>query len=129
MTKWDIDYDLRALEPVSAPGTTITRVLVSTNLITDPKYKAYGMRHLKLTAEEKKAGESIRVWALAIGPVYAPKAFFHGRTIRECYLLARKAVKINRGDLRSLIPWGQQEWELPKKKPREKKKKAVRKTS
>jgi len=127
--KWDIDKALKSYEPESCPGTTISRVLMGTDL-----FQRHGIKLPHASKLSKKPSgntvsvevdevvtmipfveskiESMSVWCLAIGFVMEPKAFFYGLTIRECFLKARKAAKA--GALAQATPWGKQAFK-PKK--------------
>lgn len=119
--KWDIDRALRGLEPEILPGTTVSRVLVATNLIEGQYTRKNDFGKIKLTSEERANKESIHLWCLALGHSHTAKAFFYGRTIRECYLRAIKAAKL--GALAFHTPWGRQDFKpnVEKAKPKAKK--------
>lgn len=82
--KWDIDKALRALEHLETSGTSLDRILVR---LDDTE----GIKRLGLVT--KKTSGYSTVWALGLGKLSQRKLFFHGWTIREAYLKARKAVK------------------------------------
>jgi Asp-tRNA(Asn)/Glu-tRNA(Gln) amidotransferase A subunit family amidase len=105
--KWDPDKALAALEPSSCPGTGFTRLHLPVSFMTTVG--------LKPTAAEVERGGT-NAWCLSIGYAYAPKAFFYGRTMRDTFLKARRAVKGKA--LRTFTPWGNQPFEptLKKKK-------------
>ncbi len=106
MTRWDIDRELKPLEPGSCPGTTITRALVETKLLTDPSTKGrYG--NIVPTSAELERGH-MHLWTVALGYSYEAKAFFYGRTIRGAFLQARRAAKL--GALANFTPWGRQKF-------------------
>ena len=86
--KWDVDRALEQLEgllksPVSnvPPGTGVTRVYAET---------AFAYQH----GIKPRTGDDpyILLWCLSVGYLMKPKEFFYGRTIREVYLKARKAL-------------------------------------
>lgn len=114
MAKWDIDRELKRLEPESCPGTTVERALVDVKLITSPDTRVrYGGGKIKLTPQEIERGH-LTLWCLSIGLSYQPKAMFYDRTIRGAYLQARKAAKL--GKLAAATPWGRQDFTPPKRK-------------
>lgn len=85
--KWDIDKCLAELEKLTGsrvPGTSFTRAIVTPGILQK--------EGLKLTKEEAQR-DSFNVWCLALGGHWAPKNFFYGRSLREAYLQARKALK------------------------------------
>jgi hypothetical protein len=86
MAKWDIDKELGALEKLSqrVPGTILNRTLVPPSILQ--------RSGLKLTKEEAQK-DTLNVWSLGLGGHLDPKDFFFGRTLREVYLQARKALK------------------------------------
>jgi hypothetical protein len=125
MARWDIDRDLRPLEPATLKGTSIQRILVETTLITNPMAKSEVQRrrdfgHIKLTREEL-THDCIMLWCLGIGYAGKPKAFFYGTTIRQAYLEARKAVKLQK--LAQYTPWERQSFTPSlRKKPKKREK-------
>jgi hypothetical protein len=95
--KWDIDRELRCLEPETAKGTTIQRLLVGIDFME---------RHdIKPTAAEIANGCGM-IWSVGLGFSHQPKAFFYAQTIRKAFLKARRAYKANRLDKHT--PWGVQ---------------------
>ncbi len=132
MARWDIDRDLRPLEPDTLKGTSFQRVLVETKLITNPMAKSEISRrrdfgHIKLSREELTK-ESVMLWSLGIGYAGQPKAFFYGTTIRQAYLEARKAVKLQK--LAQHTPWERQAFTPSlRKKPKKKEKRPRTKES
>jgi hypothetical protein len=83
--KWDIDKALQQLEHPGTSGTVVERVLIRVD--DDSTVKRLGLKFKKgLT------GYQI-VWVLGLGKLSQRKLFFHGRTIREAYLEARRGVK------------------------------------
>jgi hypothetical protein len=95
--KWDIDRELRRLEPEQAAGTSVNRVLMETasmiRLGVEP------------TAQQEQKGCGT-IWVVALGFLHEPKAFFYAQTIRAAFLKARKAYKMSRLDEHT--PWGTQ---------------------
>ncbi len=85
--KWDIDRELSRLEPETAAGTTIQRVLMEV---------ATMVRHgVEPTPLQKQRGFAT-VWVVGLGFLNEPKAFFYAQTIRKAFLKARKAYKASR---------------------------------
>jgi hypothetical protein len=82
--KWDIDKALALLEDPGTSGTSLDRILIH---VAD----AEGMKRLGL--KFRKTGGYAIVWALGLGKLAQRKIFFHGKTIHEAYLKARRAVK------------------------------------
>lgn len=88
--KWDPDKSLLKLEaalglgPGKAPGTAMTRVSMSTDVMKregvapkpDQTGLGYGM-----------------VWCIALGQMNRPKEFFYGHTLRQAYLRARRVFR------------------------------------
>jgi hypothetical protein len=105
--KWDIDRELARLEPERAKGTTIQRVLVDTKMIGPTAAKEHRSKygHIKLAPEER-ARDCVVLWSVGLGYMHEAKAFFYGKTIREAFLQARKAVKAKK--LAEHTPWGKQ---------------------
>ena len=66
-------------EGQSAPGTTISRVLVSNEILR---------RHGVATVGDDR--ETVLAWSLGIGNLQMPKRFFYGLTLQEVFKLARK---------------------------------------
>jgi hypothetical protein len=113
--KWDIDKALEVLEPMTLKGTSIQRCLVGVELLgvkagATPYQEPY--RHIKPTSEEVARGH-VTLWSLGVGYASMPKAFFYGRTIREAYLQAFRAMKTS--TLAKHTPWGKQAF-VPEKK-------------
>jgi len=104
MMKWNIDCEIAKLEPSTAPGTQINRVLADV-----ASMKNFGV---KPTPAQIDRGHG-NIWVVALGYSYMPKAFFYGHTIREAFLKARKAAKQSK--LAKHTPWGSQAF-IPKKK-------------
>ena len=129
MARWDIDRDLRLLEPDTLKGTSLQRILVDTKLITNPMAKSETARrrdfgHIRLTRKELTE-QSIMLWCLGVGYAGMPKAFFYGTTIRQAYLEARKAVKLQK--LAQHTPWERQDFTPSlRKRPKRKEKKGPR---
>ncbi len=108
--KWDIDKALTPLEPESCSGTTITRAyLDEVYLIKE------GLKPLP-TDRTDRDGRVVgaTVWCLALGHSYGAKAFIYGRTIRQCYLRAKKIIAA--GKLAESTPWGVQAFTPRKRK-------------
>lgn len=101
---WNVDSRIERLEGIipsactqrgttSAPGTAITRVSMDTSLAEE-----YGIElteededpHLPHNYHLSRFKESIMVWCLSVGVMRMPKAFYYGRTIRECVEKAEK---------------------------------------
>jgi hypothetical protein len=95
--KWDIDRELRRLEPETAAGTTINRVLMDV-----ASMKRNGVEP---TAEHLANGCGT-IWVVGLGFIQEPKAFFYAQTIRKAFLKARQAYKASR--LAEHTPWGTQ---------------------
>lgn len=95
--KWDIDRELRRLEPETAAGTTINRVLSDL---------AAMKRHGVEPTPEQVAKGCGTIWVVGLGFIHEPKAFFYAQTIRKAFLKARKAYKASR--LAEHTPWGSQ---------------------
>jgi hypothetical protein len=96
--KWDIDKALDALENTGAPGTVIERIQV------DPEDEVVLKQiALKVTPGVRRKYESQRyfpVRVVGIGKLQERKLWFHGWTIREAYLRARRAImKMSASDL------------------------------
>jgi len=104
MPKWNIDKSIVRLEPDSAPGTSIERVLMDTGVMKT--------RGLKPTSKQSLEGQGV-VWCMGVGFLGQPKAYFYGQTIREAFLRARKAAKKDR--LAEHTPWGSQAFKLKKR--------------
>jgi hypothetical protein len=104
MPKWDIDRNLKLLEPESAPGTIVQRCIVDVKLLVNTDTKArYG--NIVPTSEEIERGHLL-LWSLGIGYAGQPKSFFYARTIRKAFLQARKAAKASQ--LSEHTTWGWQ---------------------
>lgn len=83
--KWDVDKALGQLEDLlggRAPGTGLNRVYVDAKYVYDTKQVRY----------KNGDGQTVVVWCLSHGMAREAKQFFYGRTIRECYLNARKIL-------------------------------------
>jgi len=86
--QWDIDKSLVMLEKgQSVPGTILQRVTMDTSLMVK--------EGLKPKPEHLERGYGL-IWCLAVGRVYERKRFFHGHTIREAYLRARKGLGLTK---------------------------------
>ncbi len=84
--KWNPDKAFAQLEatlPTNAPGTELRRIVMETRVMPE--------HGLKPKTADVAAGQGL-VWCLAIGVMQMPKRFFYGRTIREAYLKARRAL-------------------------------------
>ncbi len=108
---WDVDKAIAPLEPLSAPGTSFTRVYTDVECMRQDGIKP-------TPADHERGGANI--WCLSLGRSYQAKAFFFGRTMRACYLAARKAAKAGR--LEEHTPWKRQVFK-PKVKIKKKRKK------
>lgn len=101
--KWDIDKALQAFEiPLHACGTTITHTLMSVDLMKE--------RGLRPTSEQIRRSFG-HIWSLGLGPMDCPKLFFHGQTIREAVLNAKKGIA-------KLKPNERLFYAIPEKKPK-----------
>jgi hypothetical protein len=90
MSKWDIDKALGSLEAIletTIPGTILQKIIMDTSLMVE-----VGM---KPKPEHVERGHGI-VWSLGIGELLEAKRFFHGHTIREAYLRARKGLGLTK---------------------------------
>jgi hypothetical protein len=86
--RWNIDKSLAALEVgQSVPGTALQRVLMDAAIMIQ--------EGLKPKSEHLERGHGF-VWCLSIGLAYERKFFFHGHTIREAYLRARKGLGLTK---------------------------------
>ncbi len=98
--KWNIDKAIEALEGTPAPGSVIERVLVNPD-----DAELLGNLKLKLTPaiRSRVNNENLQlvpVWCFGVGKLAQRKLFFHGWTIREAYLLARRSLKeMSKSDL------------------------------
>jgi len=95
--KWDIDRELRRLEPETAAGTTINRVLADI-----ASMKQHGVE----PTPAQLANGCGTIWVVGLGFIHQPKAFFYAQTIRKAFLKARQAYKASRLDEQT--PWGTQ---------------------
>jgi len=82
--KWDIDKALTKLEDPATTGTSLDRILL--RLDDTEAMKRLGLK------PKKTEGYAV-AWAIGIGKQAQRKLFFHGFTIREAYLKARRFVK------------------------------------
>jgi hypothetical protein len=86
--RWNIDKSLAALEKgQSVPGTILQRTLMDTSLMVK--------EGIKPKPEHLERGYGL-IWCLSIGLAYERKHFFHGHTIREVYLRARKGLGLTK---------------------------------
>lgn len=86
--RWNIDKSLALLEVgQSVPGTILQRTIMDTSLMAQ--------EGLKPKPEHVERGHGV-VWSLGVGLAYERKLFFHGYTIREAYLRARKGLGLTK---------------------------------
>jgi hypothetical protein len=113
MPKWDIDRDLRGLEPETLAGTRIERAMVDVSWFSSEHGRLmYGGGKVSPTFEELQNGY-VLLWCVSIGFACTAKASFYDRTIRRAYLQARKAAQLGRLD--RATTWGRQSFVPPKK--------------